>query len=812
MARQNRPMPLEFPFPFGGIDESGSYRSQPPYTTTDCQNVRPEGPIESRIRGGTRPGLRKAYAEQLGSGGPIRMLAEVTNVGNIDGGYYFYWDDEFNRTSGSTGPGWAALTGTTGGQMPTTINMIPPLVDRVQSASVHDTLDPDFSTSSAYTISINVIPFGGEHWGTYNIYARMNDTTPTWATSGIRVSITSTGTGGAYTGIIRNKHGGVLVDDRAFSGTLDGANADPFRLSVNISGNWVTVSVDDTTVASGPVSSGHGTNHRFGVGATTTSRWPTGISLIDNIEILGTPSGGEALQKRRTYLCAIAGGKFYAERTIGQMTQVTGDAADFSDSHLIHAVELGQKLYIAEYDPPKIAGTDGTLSLVGTRLTATAVTNWAGYEIDKDTDVVVITGATTPAENGTYKITGVGPAAILLAGTGALGNSSCSYRIERGPKVYDPATNTVSIWSATADKGEVPTGAQLITLYRNRIVLAASLGTPHLWWVSRQGDALDWDYTATDDGRPIPGTNADAGEMGDVQTALMQFSDDYCVFGCKGSVYVLRGDPAWGGDLDALSYATGVIDKGAICTGASGEMYFLGWDGMYVIQPGAQGRPQPLSRDKVPERLVSIDPAVDEVLMAWDEVQQGVHIWVSAKGMDAATGTALDHYFFDPGGGGYFRDTNWIQHGPTAVHGYQTQLTPYRWLILGGRDGYLRRYDVSLATDDGETLTAYTLLPPVRLGGSEFHEGILQQLDGTLADGSGDVDWEVRVGRTHSEAHDATAFTTGTWTGDGLQHTVRPRARGGSCVLKIGSSDDNRKWSVEAIVGLSIPAGRTRVG
>jgi len=74
----DKPRDINLRFPIAGLDERQAYQSQGPYTTRDCQNVRPDDPIEGRQRGGTRPGLVKDMGEQLGSG------ANIWGLGHID--------------------------------------------------------------------------------------------------------------------------------------------------------------------------------------------------------------------------------------------------------------------------------------------------------------------------------------------------------------------------------------------------------------------------------------------------------------------------------------------------------------------------------------------------------------------------------------------------------------------------------------------------------------------------------------------------------------------------------------------------------
>jgi len=116
-----------------------------------------------------------------------------------------------------------------------------------------------------------------------------------------------------------------------------------------------------------------------------------------------------------------------------------------------------------------------------------------------------------------------------------------------------------------------------------------------------------------------------------VLTAFIPFSDDFHVFGAKGSLWVMRGDPAAGGIIDAISYSVGIVGPKAWCQGPQGEFYFLSTDGLYRLPPGATARPEPLSPGKIPEELVRLNPATHDILLEWDDEQKGVHIYLTPR-------------------------------------------------------------------------------------------------------------------------------------------------------------------------------------
>jgi hypothetical protein len=72
-------------FPAAGLVKRYGYQNQPSYTCVEAMNVRPFDPIKGRERGGSRPGLVKSFALQLGAGqntgSPVQMLCPLAVVG-----------------------------------------------------------------------------------------------------------------------------------------------------------------------------------------------------------------------------------------------------------------------------------------------------------------------------------------------------------------------------------------------------------------------------------------------------------------------------------------------------------------------------------------------------------------------------------------------------------------------------------------------------------------------------------------------------------------------------------------------------------
>ena len=83
----------------GGLNRRLAYQQQPPFTTPSALNVRPDGSLEGRARGGLRPGLDFAFDDALRFGEPVRMMSNVrkTATNTFDTFLDLFRDDEFGE-------------------------------------------------------------------------------------------------------------------------------------------------------------------------------------------------------------------------------------------------------------------------------------------------------------------------------------------------------------------------------------------------------------------------------------------------------------------------------------------------------------------------------------------------------------------------------------------------------------------------------------------------------------------------------------------------------------------------------------------
>ena len=772
---------LNISYPFGGLVRKYAYQTQAPYSSPDLLNVRGDDTIKGRERGGSRPGIDKAYSTELGSGNPIRFLNSVPWVNDSA---YKVWNDLFNGTA--IGGLWDTIGSDS---LPDVTNDLAQVNYGTSGKAALQALS-DLDNTKAYTVEIFIVPYNGELNGTYSVYAEM-DATPNYSNNGIELIFTETGSSGGGTIVLNSYAGGVKTVVSSGTNTFSYAKAG--WLTLHINGSTVTGYFDGVQVVSGTVSGLSGVRMGFGLECTVNG----GMNLVSQFRTKYYST--TVSQDREDLLLASSNGVLYKNNMVGGMDTVT-TSLTLADDRMIQGAPYLQKMYIADVSDDKASGTGGTVS--GTTFDDASVSDWTTYGISANDDVVVISNGAGGTADGVYEISSVASGSITLAT--APGDGTCEYTIQRAPKIYDPNTDTLSIWSATTGKGSVPAGCPLVCTYRDRLVLAGGSDNPYLWYMSRQGDPLDWDYGQLDSQRAVSGQGSDAGQIGEPITALISHSDDYLVFGCAHSLWILRGDPAYGGMIDALSYKIGIVDKQAWCKGPDSEIIFLSKDGLYALQPGANSFPQSISRERIPRELLDVSSDIYTVTLAYDIRFRGVHIYLSSE-----NNQTVFHWWFDWETKTFWKVSLQGNYDPTALYEYYSADDEESSVLLGGRDGYIRKYNQYFETDGGNQINSYVMIGPIRLAGNTYYDGVLSEIRGVLGKDSGDVDWELLPDDTAEGTVEASTFDySGTWEA-GLNYADHPRCRGGSMILKL-SGAESRRWSLERITATITQAGVSR--
>jgi hypothetical protein len=401
--------------------------------------------------------------------------------------------------------------------------------------------------------------------------------------------------------------------------------------------------------------------------------------------------------------------------------------------------------------------------------------------------------------------------ADLLQKLYILSDNNANYR----PIIFNPATNGLSVLTATA--GTIPTKCTLMTNWNNRLVMAGSLTDPQNWYMSKLGDPTDWDVANTTSIAAVAGNNSDQGRLGQPIRALIRHTHECLIMGCDSSLWVLQGDPAGGGRLMPLSQTVGVHSSHSFCYDPNGTLYFLGNDGIYMMAPGCGSAPVSLSRERLPASLINLARDSYDVSMSYDMRFRGIHLFIRAK-----SGSDHQHWFIDTrlavsgdqgGAGVSFWPISFASsdHNPTCTYEISDIISGNGTssnVFMGCADGYIRHYQRSASNDDGTAIDSYVDYGPFPLS-QPGREGLFQEVQVTLGEGSSRVQLEVRAGKSAEATSDAKSLAYQQLRRAGLNPKVYPRLRGNAGMFRLQSTGG--KWSVDDVTIKRLDAGERRV-
>ena len=808
MARRSNPSAKrgrkELKWPVSGIARNKSYQGQGPFTTHDAVNVRTRGAIESRERGGSRPGLEKSHYTQLGLEDEdfINLINQVNTTSDDQ---FTHWEDTFQASE--LGDIWNLAAGFT--EVPLVLpSDLSAVINSVTAGGVvRDVLVPAMDVTIANFTSIKIIPFEAEHFGTYQIFIRLDDAAPNPFLDGVVVTINLLGKLGVVSGNITSYVAGVPTVT-AFDQNL---NDDDTALP-----GWLTV-IDDgdqlinaewrgkSLIAAG---------HAIAVPVTTETRTgfsmqasvPEGRTLVDTFRLeYGEISSSEFY---RTFFVAAAGGFFYFEDRTNHMV-FENNSAKLNKVDQLSSVERGQKLYVADHGIAT-SGVDGVVQDGANldRLTSVVIGGgWIALDLDNQSYIVTLFDATGDYIDGQYAINDVQAGYIMLDRDFATGTAGMvSFRIDRIPKVFNPATGALDPLTPTA--GLVPVSCQVVVRYRDRLVWGVCETDPSNWFMSALARPLDYafEYNPQLPTTAVSGTEANAGLVGDRIRTLCPFGDEFLVFGCENSIWTLQGDPQFDGHHQNISQTVGMLSQQAWDWGPEGELWFMSREGLFVM-PHARAHPQSISHEKLPEELKQINTSIFLISLTWDIIERSVHIYITSRD----TGQR-DHWVYVPRDKAFWRYDLTNLHDPTFTFMRRAHITSDTTLILGCHDGFLRRYNRLAESDDGFAFNSFIEFGPFQLGNG-VDDGKLKKLIGVMAEDGGDVDWSVRVGDSSRAAVDALGpLASGNWPIPGRNHNAMVRARGSAAVVRLQTAESARSWSFESIIAEVGAAGMSRVG
>ncbi|KKN10085.1 hypothetical protein LCGC14_1040220 [marine sediment metagenome] len=371
--------------------------------------------------------------------------------------------------------------------------------------------------------------------------------------------------------------------------------------------------------------------------------------------------------------------------------------------------------------------------------------------------------------------------------------------------------------------GALPAKAYLITVYRGRLVLSGNPRYPNQWFMSKLADPFNWLYGADDPMSAVAGNNADAGQCPDIVRSLISFHDDYLIFGCASTIWLLRGDPVAGGSLDNLSDTTGMFGANSWCFDDARNLYFWGSGGLYEIKSDFSGI-RNLTEMVLPDIIndEAADPSTHRITMGYDKKRHGIVVAITVL----ATGVN-SNYFYSFKTKGFYPESYPNECGPYSIFYYDANDTTFADLLLGSKDGYIRKFLTSAKNDDiggsDTAISSYVTYPITPLSQVEDQNGKLTELVFDLSGGAaggdaGDTDgvtYELHKGNDAETVLEdivdgATAFLSETLSGTGRKNKIKPRMKGAYWGLKLFNSTASETWAINRVLYGTVKAGKVR--
>lgn len=373
--------------------------------------------------------------------------------------------------------------------------------------------------------------------------------------------------------------------------------------------------------------------------------------------------------------------------------------------------------------------------------------------------------------------------------------------------------------------GTMPNKAYLGCNYRGRAVLSGDPEHPHQWYMPRQFNPWDWTYIANDAQSPVKGGNADAGEIGDIVRALIPYKDDYLAFGCATSCWYLAGDAADGGTINELDLTVGIFGANSWCFDGEGNLYFWGTNGIYKANvPTAT--PKCISEIKLPDLVndEAVDPASYRITLAYDRVRAGILVCIT-KLSDGSN----SNYWYDLRTEGFFPETYPDECGPYSMWYYGANDSAYRDLLVGCKDGYIRKLVESEENDDiggsEQAIDSYVEFGPLQIADDPKFEGKITGLDvvsaGALPSGgssdSSDIDCKLYVADSAEKIIERLVANTGPdfsktfkapgrWRGSNIVRKLRGIYAG----IRLGNNTSGETWGFEQLLIYAKKSGRLK--
>jgi len=359
-------------------------------------------------------------------------------------------------------------------------------------------------------------------------------------------------------------------------------------------------------------------------------------------------------------------------------------------------------------------------------------------------------------------------------------------------------------------------GANIGCLFGGRVYLN-SVENPNQWIASRHRDPQDFLVSQDDVGTPVSSQTSKLGIVGDAITAMVPYLDHYLYFGCMNEIWIMRGDPGSGAQITNVSRTVGMFGPDGHCFDDKGNCFFMAMDGFYVLagRSGVEGEPpENLTNTRMPGfiKALGLNRRTDRVCMEYDKDRYGID--VSIVQYDGQYGVkffwdlrlnAMDPESFAEG-----------DHYPASMLYYNSRVSSTRGLLMGGQDGYIRKWDDTAKDDDGSNaIDSYLTLGPFQAWPKMRQQGQLTEMSFRLGEDSDGATAQIYAGDAAETVVNAvknvdTPKATETLTGGGRRPAIRPRTIGSVFCIQLRNNSASERFALERVTARITDAGKVK--
>lgn len=351
--------------------------------------------------------------------------------------------------------------------------------------------------------------------------------------------------------------------------------------------------------------------------------------------------------------------------------------------------------------------------------------------------------------------------------------------------------------------------------WRGRVVIARPDEAPNAVYFLKAGDPTDATWGTGAGAAFKLDASSTYGVPADSVTAVITLSDDLFLIGCATRKYYLKGDLTSGGSFKDFPGEGGIVGPKAVCKGGEGRVFYLSQGGLRAARFGGEIiEDKAIGDHRIDKILSRISTFSTNVEVTYEALTERVHIYLHPRqGEDTGISLVLD----------VNDNALWPLRfpsrtfGPTAACQIAGENPDDNRVLIGGEDGYIRRYKFLEAADTGNPIDAWVRFPVVTLAEGTQLVNVVE-INAVGESGSGPVDWMLFVAASADEIESidittATPAASGTWFSDGaeFQQPVDPGVAGGAAQLCVRQNSGSATFALSQVSVTVEPWGERRI-